>query len=219
MVRHPCGRADAAAASASFLAAQPESACDGRQDTRHSSSPPEHHALSTDAVVAFDALLDFLKRNRGFDFTGYKHASLMRRIDKRMHEVGVDSYSGYRQLLETHPEEFAQLFNTVLINVTTFFRDGSPWDVLASEVLPQILARKGGDDPVRVWSAGCATGEEAYTLAMVLAETLGLEELRRRVKIYATDADEHAHTAARQGSYSAPDVEAARAALRARYCA
>ena len=89
--------------------------------------------------------------------------------------------------------------------------------MLASEVLPQILARKGGDDPIRVWSAGCATGEEAYTLTMVLAETLGLEEFRRRVKIYATDADEHALTAARQASYSARDVEAIPAELLDRY--
>ena len=164
-----------------------------------------------------EVLLDYLRRSRGFDFTGYKRASLTRRIDKRMQAVGADSYLGYLDHLEVDPEEFTQLFNTILINVTSFFRDPSAWEFLSAEVLPRILADKGEDEPVRIWSAGCASGEEAYTLAMVAAETLGPEAGRERVKIYATDVDEEALNQARQARYSARQVEGVPPELLARY--
>jgi two-component system, chemotaxis family, CheB/CheR fusion protein len=154
-----------------------------------------------------EVLLDYLRRSRGFDFTGYKRASLSRRIDKRIQVVGADGYLGYLDHLEVDPEEFAQLFNTILLNVTGFFRDPAAWDYLAGEVLPLLLADKGEDEPVRIWSAGCASGEEAYTLAMVAAEALGPEGVRERVKIYATDLDEEALSQARQARYTAKQVE------------
>ncbi len=152
-------------------------------------------------------LLDYLKRSRGFDFTGYKRASLSRRIQKRMQVIGVPGYSDYVDYLEVHPEEFAELFNTILINVTRFFRDDSAWGYLQKDVLPPILARKGQQGRVRAWSAGCASGEEAYTIAMILAETLGPEEYKERVKIYATDVDEEALAKARQAAYTEAEVE------------
>src|SRR4029453_4123079 len=83
---------------------------------------------------AFEALLDYLKRNRGFDFTGYKRSTLMRRLGKRMHEVGISSYAAYQDFLEVHPDEFGSLFNTLLINVTGFFRDPIAWQYVAAEV-------------------------------------------------------------------------------------
>src|SRR5215207_1240775 len=89
-----------------------------------------------------EELLHFLKRNRGFDFTGYKRASLGRRIDKRMQVVGADSYLGYLDHLEVDPEEFTQLFNTILLNVTGFFRDPPAWEYLSAEVLPRLAAEK-----------------------------------------------------------------------------
>jgi two-component system CheB/CheR fusion protein len=104
-----------------------------------------------------EVLLDYLRRSRGFDFTGYKRTSLGRRIDKRMQAVGADSYLGYLDHLEVDPEELTQLFNTILINVTSFFRDPPAWEYLAGEVLPRILADKGQTQPVRIWSAGCAS--------------------------------------------------------------
>src|ERR1041384_2174477 len=139
---------------------------------------------------AFEALLEYLKTTRGFDFMGYKRPSLMRRVLKRMQSLKVKTYTDYKDYLEVHPDEFTPLFNTILINVTSFFRDQPAWDYLSEQVLPRLLANKPGDAPLRVWSAGCASGEETYTLAMVLAEALGLEALRQRVKIYATDVDE-----------------------------
>ena len=132
----------------------------------------------------FETLLQFLQQQRGFDFTGYKRPSLMRRVARRMQMLAVPDYGDYRDYLEVHPEEFAHLFNTILINVTSFFRDEPAWDYLRKEIVPRMLAAKGSHDSVRIWSAGCASGQEAYSLAIVLAEAAGVEAFRERVKIY-----------------------------------
>jgi len=162
-------------------------------------------------------LLGFLNESRGFDFTGYKRSTLERRIQKRMHTVGVSSYAEYQDFLELTPEEFTELFDTILINVTGFFRDRPAWDHIASHVVPALLADLDDDAPVRVWSAACATGEEAYTAAIVLAEALGDAAFRARVKIYATDVDERALAHARQAVYDANAVKPLSGELRERY--
>lgn len=161
---------------------------------------------SSELNPEFEALLNYIKHNRGFDFTGYKRPSLIRRVKKRMLSLKVESFSDYIDYLEVHPEEFVELFNTILINVTSFFRDTGAWDYITSDIIPQIVARKELNEPIRIWSAGCASGQEAYTLAMVLAEVLGVEQFRSRVKIYATDVDEEALTQARQAIYDANEV-------------
>ncbi len=112
---------------------------------------------AADPNVEFEALLDYLKRNRGFDFAGYKLSTLYRRIQKRMQTVHVEGFSDYMDHLEVHPEEFILLFNTILINITGFFRDMAAWDFLRQQALPRILGGKGTTDPVRAWSAGCAS--------------------------------------------------------------
>ncbi|HZQ29234.1 MAG TPA: CheR family methyltransferase [Acidimicrobiales bacterium] len=155
----------------------------------------------------FEALLDFIRTTRAFDFTGYKRSSLRRRIEKRMYAVDVSSFEDYQHYLATHEDDFAALFNTVLINVTGFLRDPAAWEYLATDVLPGILERKDATEPVRVWSAGCASGEEAYSLALLLNEALGEEAFRSRVKIYATDVDEEALTAARHARYPLKALE------------
>jgi two-component system CheB/CheR fusion protein len=165
----------------------------------------------------FVQLLEYLKTNRGFDFSTYKLSSLVRRMRKRMHEVGITSYTEYIDFLEVHPDEFLPLFNTVLINVTSFFRDPAAWESLAERILPHLLERKEPEEPIRCWSAGCASGEEAYTLAILLAEAIGEPEVRQRVKIYATDADDDALAQARQGSYTAAQVAGVPPALLAKY--
>ncbi|QNG37963.1 PAS domain S-box protein [Geodermatophilaceae bacterium NBWT11] len=151
----------------------------------------------------FEHLLVWLKESRGFDFTGYKRPSLVRRVARRMSDVGITDVAAYRDHLELHPAEFTALFNTVLINVTSFFRDQESWDHLTQVLLPPLLAR---NRPVRAWSAGCASGQEAYSLAIVMAEALGVEEFRRRVKIYATDVDEEALAAARAARYTEAEL-------------
>ena len=171
--------------------------------------------ITSDA--AFEALLQFLKRSRGFDFTGYKRASLERRFRRRMDTVACKSFGDYLDYLEVHPEEYQALFDTLLINVTDFFRDPPTWDQVRDDALPLILDGKPADEPLRVWSAGCATGQEPYTIAIVLCEALGEDSYRRRVKIYATDIDEDALNTARQATYAAREVEHVPPELRERY--
>jgi len=155
----------------------------------------------------WNALLGYLQAARGFDFHGYKPASLARRIRRRMDTVGVDDFALYQDYLEVHPDEFASLFNTILINVTSFFRDPTAWDSVRKLALPQIMAAKAPGESIRVWSAGCATGEEAYTLAMVLSEELGEEHFRERVKVYATDVDDDALNSARHAAFTDRQME------------
>ena len=166
---------------------------------------------------SFETLLGYLRDARGFDFTGYKRTSLARRVRHRMDQAGFETYEAYLDELQANADEFGALFNTILINVTAFFRDAEAWDVLRDKVIPSILAERGPGDPIRVWSAGCASGQEAYTLAMLLAEALGRDAFRQRVKIYATDVDEDALTEARVASYDARHVESVPPDMLARY--
>src|SRR5436305_5174733 len=161
-------------------------------------------------------LLEHIKATRGFDFTGYKRPSLTRRIQKRLEAVGIDSYEDHQRYHDSHDDEYGRLYDTILINVTGFFRDTESWDFVAEEIIPRLVEEAAGG-PIRIWSTGCATGEEAYTLAILLAEALGDEQFRRQVKIYATDVDEDALTTGRQGRYAAKHVEAVSEELRARY--
>ena len=119
-----------------------------------------------------DELLDYVLRTRNSDFTGYKRASLTRRITKRMQALGLDSYAEYMDRLEVDPDEFNRFFDNVLINVTSFFRDPAAWDALRETVADRFAGR-GPDTPIRVWSAGASTGQEAYTLAILLAGCWG----------------------------------------------
>jgi len=151
-------------------------------------------------------LLDYLHRTRGLDLSGYKRVGLLRRLTKRMRAVGVDGFGAYVTFLETHPTEFTGLLDTLLINVTAFFRDDLPWEYLRNEIVPTLIAEKGPTDAIRVWCAGCATGEEAYTLAIVLAEAVGIEAFQERVKLYGTDLDNDALAKARQGVYTEHDL-------------
>jgi two-component system, chemotaxis family, CheB/CheR fusion protein len=153
-----------------------------------------------------EVVLDHLKDTRAFDFTGYKRATLTRRIEKRMELVGIADFDDYVDHLEVHPEEFEPLFNTILINVTSFFRDPDAWEALQTLALPALLARKP-DGPIRVWSAGCSSGQEAYSAVALLAEAIGIEAVKERVKVYATDVDEDALRQARQATYTDREME------------
>jgi two-component system, chemotaxis family, CheB/CheR fusion protein len=162
-------------------------------------------------------LLAFIRDSRGFDFTGYKRSSLARRVRKRMNEVAISGYLDYRDRLESSAEEFGYLFNTILINVTSLFRDPEAWSYLQREIMPELVADNDGSDEIRVWSAGCASGEEAYSLAIAFSEALGPEECAKRVKIYGTDVDEEALRDARAGTYPAKALEPLSPELRGKY--
>src|SRR3954464_3954642 len=164
-----------------------------------------------------EELLAFIRDERGFDFTGYKRASLGRRITKRMQETKAASYSEYRHLLETDPAEYALLFDTILINVTSFFRDPLAWEYVREEIAPRLLTQRTDNDSIRVWSTGCSTGEEAYTAAMIFADAMGDEAFVGRVKIYATDVDDSALALGRHATYSQAQLEPVPEPFRDRY--
>jgi two-component system, chemotaxis family, CheB/CheR fusion protein len=163
-----------------------------------------------------EEVLQHLKRTRAFDFTGYRRATLTRRIDKRMHDVGIDGYDAYVDYIEVHPDELGALLDTVLINVSAFFRDTRAWASLRSHIVNDLLpARPSG--PLRVWSAGCATGREAYSMVMLLAEELGVDAVKSRLKVYATDLDEDALEHARRAVYTDREMEGVPPDLVAKY--
>jgi two-component system, chemotaxis family, CheB/CheR fusion protein len=173
--------------------------------------------MSEPSDASFEQLLQYLQQERGFDFAGYKSPSLKRRVAKRMQFVNIERLADYIDYLEVHPEEFSSLFNTILINVTAFFRDEEAWKYLAETIVPRILSTKQQNEPIRIWSAGCASGEEAYSIAMVMAEALGRLDFRHRVKIYASDVDEEALITARQAIYGVKEIAAVPEEWREKY--
>jgi two-component system, chemotaxis family, CheB/CheR fusion protein len=174
---------------------------------------PAEAALLEDP--SFEKLLQFLRDSRSFDFTGYKRPSLMRRVRHRMREIGTDSFEDYQDILQLQPSEFTALFNTILINVTSFFRDPEAWEHLRTDILPQVVEASGGGQ-LRIWSAGWPAGQEAYTIAMLLHEVMG-SGFRERAKIYATDVDEDALNYARQASYTEREMRGSPDSYRDRY--
>jgi two-component system CheB/CheR fusion protein len=170
-----------------------------------------------DSEGDLEALLEYVRRARNSDFTGYKRASLVRRINKRLQALGLSTFGDYLDHLQVHPDEFNNFFDTVLINVTSFFRDDEAWDALKELLAARFAGQSGGDAPIRIWSAGTSTGQEAYSLAMALAEVLGAEELKRRVKIYGTDVDEVSLATARHAAYTERDFESLPGELRDSY--
>jgi two-component system, chemotaxis family, CheB/CheR fusion protein len=173
--------------------------------------------MTDDDKEGFEELLAFIRDVRGFDFSGYKRSSLGRRMRKRMDTVGITDFRAYRDRLEADADEFGLLFDTILINVTSFFRDPDCWQLLRTEVVPDIVGRLEPEESLRVWCPGCSSGEEAYSLAITIAEVIGVEAFRERAKIYATDVDDDALRTARHGLYSAKAIETVPEELRERY--
>jgi two-component system CheB/CheR fusion protein len=147
-------------------------------------------------------LLMLVNRQSHIDFRPYKPTTILRRISRRMAVTHNASLRDYAKYLEEHPEEVAELVMSFLIKVTEFFRDAQAFDYLKKNILPRIIDRaRSGDKTLRFWSAGCATGEEPYTLALLVADSLGAELPQWSVKIFATDLDEGAINFARRGLY------------------
>ncbi|MDF5731824.1 MAG: protein-glutamate O-methyltransferase CheR [Rhizonema sp. PD38] len=170
-----------------------------------------------EANLELEALLDYLKHSRGCDLTVYKSSSLMRRLQYRMRYININSYQSYQQYLHSEPDELPALLNELLIKVTSFFRDHDAWDYLATEIIPKIITSKQTDEPIRVWSAGCATGQEIYSCLILLAEALGIESCLERVKCFATDADQAAIRRAQRGIYTATEITGIPPALQEKY--
>lgn len=167
--------------------------------------------------LEFEALLDYLKHNRGCDLTGYKRSTLMRRFEHRMQKISVDSYQNYLQYLQCGAEEHLALLQDVLINFTGFFRDPDAWVYLTSDIIPKIIANKRPKKPIRVWSAGCSTGQEICSFLILVSESLGIEFCLQHLQCYATDADEDALQKAQNAVYSDLDVISIHSELLERY--
>ena len=142
-----------------------------------------------------------LRNQVGHDFAGYKVKTFDRRVLRRMQVAQLDTLEAYLDLLRREPKEAGALFRDLLINVTNFFRDSDAFDKLAEIVIPRLLEGRGADDVVRVWVPGCATGEEVYSVAILMREYLDRLTAVPRVQIFATDIDERALAIARAGRY------------------
>ncbi len=166
--------------------------------------PPAGIHSDTDSKdeVALRDVLTFLRTRTGRDFSCYKRATILRRIGRRMQVNGIDDLQGYLGCLRTRPGESGALLQDLLISVTNFFRDPDCFAALERQI-PTLFANKGPNDTVRVWAAACATGEEAYSIAMLLSEQARLLDTPPLIQIFATDLDEDAIRAAREGLYPA----------------
>jgi two-component system CheB/CheR fusion protein len=148
-------------------------------------------------------VLTILRSATGRDFSLYKRNSVLRRVERRMAASGIEQIETYASHLREHPDEVKTLFNELLINVTRFFRDPEAFATLQTEVLARLVDGKNLEEAVRIWVAGCATGEEAYTIAILLRERMEQVGHDVKVLIYGTDLDQNAISAARAGVYPA----------------
>jgi two-component system, chemotaxis family, CheB/CheR fusion protein len=154
-----------------------------------------------------DSVLAAVRNAKDVDFTRYKRATVARRVARRMALLRADRFPEYLKHLQKHPEEVDALYEDLLIKVSAFFRDPASFAALRTKVLPALLKKDGHKQPVRVWVPGCATGEEAYSIAISIMEFLGQQRMTFPVQIFATDLSERAVEKARAGIY--PDSIAA----------
>src|SRR5438067_1932509 len=172
-------------------------------------SEPQQRKTAEEAVSdrGLEAILEKIRDFRNFDFRNYKRGTLLRRIQRRMQDRHKRTTKDYAALLERDPNEVDHLISSMLIKVTSFFRDPDLWEELSSRIIPQMLAEKAAGEEIRVWSAGCATGEEAFTAAMVIAEAMGPSFGNQEIRVFGTDVDEKAIAYARKGQYTREQVQ------------
>ncbi|MES2276462.1 MAG: CheR family methyltransferase [Bacteroidota bacterium] len=155
----------------------------------------------------FKQILTVLRVRRGVDFTYYKQSTLKRRIIRRMALNKAEKPAEYLNYLRENKSEQDALYNDMLISVTHFFRDPPSFDILCTKIFPELFSKKADHDPLRIWIAGCATGEEAYSMAMCLQELLGDKAAAMKIQIFATDISETAITKARTGIYTPTELD------------
>ncbi|HEY6032705.1 MAG TPA: CheR family methyltransferase, partial [Kofleriaceae bacterium] len=160
---------------------------------------PAHEADASDALRD---ILTLVRVRAGHDFSSYKRATLYRRIARRMQVCECSTLEAYQRYLRERPHELPHLLRDFLISVTNFFRDADSFEALAAETIPRMFQHKTSSDQVRVWVTGCATGEEAYSLGILLLEHAATQRSGTPIQIFATDIDEPALAEARSGLYS-----------------
>jgi len=162
---------------------------------------PQRACLSTTLDEELQELFAILKARTGHDFSSYKRNTILRRIERRMTVNESGGLRKYLTFLGENPQEAQALCQEILIGVTSFFRDLEAFELLRSEIIPRLFAGREPEDTVRIWHACCATGEEAYSVAMLILEHLEKENRQAKVQIFATDIDETAVAQARAGLY------------------
>jgi two-component system CheB/CheR fusion protein len=163
---------------------------------------------ATRSVVDIEELVMLVQSGHGTDLSKYRPSCLARRVSLRMTSVGCRCLEDYMEYIGQHPEEVDQLLDVVTIHVTDFFRDRDVFDALSTRVFPEIIGEKllDGLHTIRIWSAGCSTGEETYSIAILLLELLRREELDMRLRIFGTDISAEACEYARRGVYEGRKV-------------
>ncbi len=156
-----------------------------------------------DAEAVLDKVLILIRAQTGHDFSQYKRNTLYRRVERRMAIHQIDTLRHYVRFLQENPQECELLFKEMLIGVTSFFRDARAWETLQSEVVTSLVRKHDPQQPIRAWIAGCASGEEAFSLAILLRESMehSVVSSARSIRIFATDLDQDAIAKARTGSY------------------
>src|SRR5215831_17982667 len=146
-------------------------------------------------------VLAHLRVRTGHDFSKYKRSTVLRRVARRMQVVRAESLAEYYEIMRDNAEEAQALLGDLLISVTTFFRDGAAFQKLAQDVLPELFKDKPLDETVRVWIPGCATGEEAYSFAILLLEEASRHQVRQPMQVFGSDLDARALASAREGRF------------------
>lgn len=168
----------------------------------------KHEKELNDDKEALKEILSIVKSKKAIDFFAhYKQASIYRRVVRRVVLHKLTTLSAYCSMLHDNEKEIEALYNDLLINVTNFFRDLDFYRSISTEILPSIVKKRRTSDPIRIWVAGCATGEEAYSIAITVAEYLEKEDLSITYQIFASDLDTNAIERARMGIYSVSSVQ------------
>jgi chemotaxis methyl-accepting protein methylase len=169
--------------------------------------------------MSLGELLSNLQRKFGKDFSNYRVSCLQRRVSLRMSVLGIAALEEYMAYLSANPGEIEELLDTVTIHVTEFFRDKDVFDAVGKNVLPAIIERKlhSPSRTIRIWSAGCSTGEESYSIAILSLEYMRLNAVDLAVEVYGTDISKEACATAGAGVYPEHKVERLSATLRRRY--
>jgi two-component system CheB/CheR fusion protein len=160
-------------------------------------------------TTTLNALLEKVYNYGGYDFRGYKHGTVMRRLEGRLYSTGTKTYLDYMEFLDDHPEEYQRLADVLTIKISGFFRSPYAFQQVTRMVVPELVSRKkrGGKTNLRFWSTACARGQEPYSIAILLAKSLRNELNDFNVSIYATDISQQALRDAQRGIYSAKEVE------------
>ncbi|MGE5374375.1 MAG: chemotaxis protein CheB [Bacteroidota bacterium] len=176
--------------------------------------PQDPDDLTHQQQETMQHILAHVNARTGHDFRQYKHTTVLRRIQRRMQLGGYETLDEYQSYMRQNNDEASAMFNDILIGVTNFFRDAGSWDALANTVIPALFANKHEGDAVRAWTIGCSTGEEAYTLGILLLEYAETLEERIQIQIFASDLDDRALSQAREGIYpSAIEADVSKARL------